>query len=331
MKIIQRDTTIDFLRATAIFLMIFLHTIAYYLAIPSINLLWDVLHFVVPIFLFYSLSLFYTKYQNIDVKTILSGIKKRLSRLFIPYYIFLIIASAIIYFFDRHNFTFDYFINSFLLIGGVDINWIILLFVIFTVLQPLLLYIRHRSYLLWNLFMAISFISTVVLLFYQPSTINYKLYFWIPWSIFLFYSYYHAHTKNRKLFYIINIICGVVLFFLSRFILVTQVKTLSLYKNEYPPNLYHLAYGFVILNFIFLIYPQKDLLPASIKKIIQFISINSYSLFFIHWLLIRIFAFYGFPWKYSWYLFFIAILISSLVIQYIFNVGLLLVRKQYNI
>lgn len=323
----QRNTTIDFLRALAIVLMIFLHVIAYYLRIPYIFFMWDVLHFVVPIFLFCSLYLFFSKYRTISFPEAVQYVKKRVVRLIVPYYLFVAGTFVLMHFGEPKNLNSLFVVNSLFLTGGIDINWIIFLFIVFTFLQPFLLYFKNRRPLVWYAFFMISVVSSVVLIFYIPPGINYRFYMWIPWSVFVFYSYYVAENQNRRYFYLINIFIGLAVFSLVRAVLLVRGGSIHLYNNEYPPNLYHLSYGWAVLNLIFFILVKKNIWSKSTERIIRFISVNSYALFFIHWLLIKVFAYYKYPWTYPWYSFFLAIIAMSLIVVFLLNA----VKKLFNL
>ena len=89
-------------------------------------------------------------------------------------------------------------------------------------------------------------------------------------------------------------------------------------NNKYPPNLYHLSYGVTMTFLLYLIF-QNITFPGVVKKIIQFFSFNSYSIFFIHFLLIKILRDQFDIGKFGWLGFLFIILALTVVVQLFAN------------
>lgn len=93
----MRNSTIDSLRGLAIVAMIMLHTNAYFLSRGGwVSFSWNWLHFAVALFVFCSVYLFWKK-APAQPYPVMEYIKKRVLRLLIPYYMFLLVFLQIIY------------------------------------------------------------------------------------------------------------------------------------------------------------------------------------------------------------------------------------------
>jgi len=306
-----RNGSIDFIRALAIIVMIYLHALAYYLDEKGVYFLWDIGQFAVPFFIFCSAYLFFVKdFPKKDFDP-LAYIKKRLSRLLIPYYIFLTIAFAVIYLTRPKELTPAFAANSILLVAGVDISWLVLLFVCFTFILPLLRYLIQNHSLFFNLYSLIAFFSGFYLLAFH-FRFNYRLIMWVPWSTILIYGYYYVKNAGNKKFLVFNIIGSLVVFILGFLYKKYPLPMIYLQANKYPPNAYFLSYGWFFLNLILLF-------DVGRYRIFYFVSRHSYSLFFIQWLVIYILVFYHWHFKVSWPIFFLLILIISFLIQIAVN------------
>ncbi|MBI3887543.1 acyltransferase family protein [Candidatus Microgenomates bacterium] len=131
----QRTQLIDTLRGLAMLVMILTHTTVFFLQDPSANFLWNWSHFAVPIFVFCSVYLFFQK-SLYDKIAFWSFVKKRFVRLLIPYYWFLLFFLIILFFTKPETLSIKYLLQSIFVIGGVDINWLVLLFMMITIILP---------------------------------------------------------------------------------------------------------------------------------------------------------------------------------------------------
>lgn len=322
----QRNQTIDSLRGISIIAMIMLHTNVFYLSQGGwVSFFWNWLQFAVPIFVFCSAYIFWQKPLSFEWSNIFSHIKKRVTRLLVPYYIFLLIFLPISFIRAPKNFNFTYIFKSLTLTGGIDINWLVLLFFIFIFLQIIIswLLIRHRCW--FYLYTVIVFISAVLLLFIRPK-FDYKLIMWLPWSLITIFAYYFVKYEKDNKRMIGNIFLATTLFVISYQLLMIWSHSLRFFNNKYPPNLYILSYGILSIAVLFLIFKFINSRFKTITNILSFYSLYSYEIFFIQYIVIYLLNTYLKTIKYSPIGFFIVVLSITTITQITLN----RLRKIYN-
>ncbi len=297
----SRFLNIDFLRALSILGMIAIHTLSYNMHTSLQIFLWDWLHFVVIGFVFCSGYVNASSYSEkiINLQTLLGWYKKRLLRLLIPFYIYLIVHYSLWIIFPKYlsgldlKKTIPYFLNSALLVSGDNLNWLVLLFLQITVIFPLLMYILNKKKAL------ITYLTISLLITFSFGVWNfhpyYRLIMWIPWSLILVLGIYTykldqkiSNLKIQLIRYSKVVFISAILYLIFYALWVHLDKSLILINNKYPPNLYYLFYG-ISVSFIILILGTLYFMKATIlEKFITFISTNSYQLFFIHFIILDI-------------------------------------------
>lgn len=309
----ERFGAIDFLRGVAIFVMIALHTLAYFLSNKLLYDLWNYGNFVVPIFIFVSAFLFFRKEIATRTELSFSYIKKRLSRLIIPYYIFLVVYFFLMFMFERHKLTGTFILKNITFLGGVDINWLVILFLYMSVLLPVLSFAQSKSRWTMSVVTVVSLLTSIFLLFFKLP-LSYKLTMWVPWLLVVAVAYYHAEYEENKNTLPIFFLLSTVVFLASWLILDSIPKNTGFFQNKYPPNLYLLSYGTMWIGALFLFYP----LISAQKQVMYFFNYfgkYSYTLFFIHYIVIYILA-KGTPYKtFGWLPFFIFVTLLSVLGQ----------------
>ncbi len=315
----KRNTSIDFLRGLAVLMMIAIHVTAYYLHQKTTYIIWDYIHFVVPIFAFCSAYVYFEKKSNAPFN--LGYIIKRAKRLLIPYYIFLIPFFSYVWIFNRKSFTAAALEKYFLLQGDRDLNWLVILFLYILLLLPFIKFLSGKKYLLW-IFFGISVTSSILLMFIKIP-IHFRLYMWLPWSIVLLFAYMVATLKDKKRFLFFSALLWLISFLLGRYLVQILGKTLVLTENKYPPNLYYLSYGMFWISIVYLIHNNISV-PQFIQTSFDFLSKYSYSLFFVHFL--YLFVIIGevkykmYPW-WAVSIFLLAIsIVTQLILNYLFNI-----------
>ena len=284
----KRLDYIDFVRAIGILGVIAIHTFSYNLTSPINNFIWNYLHFVVVAFVFcsgYVLTYFY-KNSFPNFSTTLLWYKKRILRLLIPFYSYLLIHFALFFLFPQFfsgldlKKSWDFFFKSVFLTGGVGIGWLPLLFLQLTLLFPIFLLLFKKRILL------ISYIifASLTALFFTIQTFPYSYYkyvMWIPWSLILIFSMYAAFNEplKQKLYVKIAVVSGIVFLFLTH-VLSFHHKSLSLIDYKYPPSLYYLSYATFMSSLLILL--CRTFLSKYLVSFWNFVSKNSYQLFFIH-------------------------------------------------
>ena len=302
-----RNKEIDNLRGLAMLAMIIIHATAYFLSNKAVYYLWDILEWAVPIFMFCSLYIFYKRPKKIDLK-------KRFSRLLIPYYIFLGAYFVLIYFFEKQKFNLGNISANVFLYGGLDFNWLVLLFLYLTLLMPLIFWLEKKKVWFYGFF-SLSLISSIYFIFHN---FNYRLVMWLPWSLFIFFTIFFVKNENNKKIMSLTAFSSLALFFGLRLMEARMGHDLSQYANKYPPTLYHISFGIFSIIVIYYLSKMKVFSFLWIDKLLDFLSFNSYSLFFIHILVIFSLTWMKFHFA-NWFTFFLAIFGLSSGIQILLN------------
>lgn len=314
----ERIHEIDMLRGLAMFSMIIIHATAYFLSNSFAHWLWDLSQFAVPLFIFCSAYLFFLKPFVFDLHEFIEYFKKRIIRLLIPYYIFGSIFLLIIYKYSHNDFSKDFIRRSVLIWGGIDFNWLVLLFLYFIFLLPLISWLYQNKRKLFYLYSCISFIVSLYLVFYQMP-LDYRLIMWLPWSLLVVFTLLFMKHKDSKVSLSLFLFGSLAVFTGLRFIELKIGHTLWQYNNKYPPNLYHLSFGIFWTCFLYMLAKKKVFSIPVIKNLFHFLSVNSYSIYFVHFMVIY-FLTLVIKMKFeAWYQFFLWILILTLGVQYIIN------------
>lgn len=314
----QRVDYIDNMRGLAIIVMMMLHTNAYFLQNPISSFIWNWGQFAVPVFIFCASYVFFQKHHLIsDSFNMVSYLITRLARLLIPYYIFVGVFCVLLFLKDPAKISVQYILENILIIRGIDINWLVLLFVFFTLLMPFVswLYLNKKWVLL--VYFLISFVSAAVLLFIKIQ-FNYRFIMWIPWSLLLIVNFFIVKYEKKP-----SILFGIFISSFVGFVFLYMVQkyfghSTIQYYNKYPPNLYHLL--FCVWSTIVVVFVSKTraFSFSPIKKALSFYSVNSYSIYFVHYCLL--FATTMFlKIKFNWITFFVFILVTTTLVQVFFN------------
>ncbi len=314
----HRSQEIDTLRGISMLAMILIHTNAYFLSFPFVHFLWNSMQFAVPVFIFCSAYLFFQKQTSLTFSTSLNHIKKRVSRLLIPYYLLLPFWFLIIYFSEPQKMDKTYIFQNLFLTGGMDINWLVVLFLYFAFLMPFIGYLKERNDFVLLIFALASSGSSFFFLFHT-FPYSYKLIMWLPWSLVIFFSLFFVMFEKQKWFYPITLVTTGLLFILTYTIQVWGHHSLIHYYNKYPPNLYHLSYGLFFITFLFFLAKRKVFWFAPIQVLLQFLSKHSYPLYFIHYFIIFIITLSIKSVKFGWIDFFLTVLILSIAAQSALN------------
>ncbi|MBP9691332.1 acyltransferase family protein [Candidatus Woesebacteria bacterium] len=313
-----RNTTIDFLRGLAVLLMIFVHATAYFLHDPVVHFLWDYTHVIVPFFVFCSAFVYF---QKKEVTTLsISYIAKRLKRLLIPYYLYLLPLFGLIYM-QTNSLSLSTIWNNVTWGQGRDVGWLVVLFIYLLVLIPLMHFMYTSHKWLFRAYAISAFISTVVLLFI-PSPVPFRFLMWLPWSFFLIYTILFAKHGQNKFVGITILFVSAVVFLVTRDIREMIGGSLVLTENKYPPNLNYLSYGIFFTTLFYYAHSfldAKKWYPTALQKAFDFLSNNSYSLFFIHFLYLRWIVNEGLHKAWGWFGFFVILVIISSATQLIWN------------
>ncbi len=312
----MRNELIDNLRGFAIIVMILTHTTAFFPGDKIAYFLWNWSHFAVPIFIFCSAYLFLQKALH-KPPSFLAYFKKRFMRLVVPYYIFLGFFLLCLLLISPKMLTAKYILQSLFIIGGVDINWMVLLFLFVTALLPFFVWSYKKSRIIFGLFFTAALTSTYWLLYYH-SSVSYKLIMWLPWSLMFFFTlFYVQHQAKKRLLGLLLLTTSVI--FICAYIIQSSLShSLVLIHNKYPPNIFYLSYGMTIV--LALTFLDKYIFKnALVLKILNFFSRHSYSIYFLHYTILTVLAAFIKTFHFNWTSFFLLVIGLTFSLQYSYN------------
>jgi peptidoglycan/LPS O-acetylase OafA/YrhL len=304
----NRFLEIDLLRGIAMLAMILIHTCYYFLSDPTALFIWNWSQFAVPVFIFCSAYLFFQKPKDLS----LEYVRKRIGRLLYPYYIFLLFFIPIYFLINPDTSQIKYIFQSIFVIGGVDINWLVLLFIQFTIIFPLFFSMHNQNKILFYIYSVIAFVSSCLFIFYKLP-FNQKFLMWLPWSVIPIFTLYFVNNHNKKSFMRIMAIISTLLFFTSYYLEVLTNHKLGMYENKYPPTIYFLSYGILMTILLYLL--SKLIMKSKLlTSFFAFLSVYSYPMYFIHYTILIVLAtqvrFFT-----HWSIFFLTILTVTIAIQ----------------
>ncbi len=314
-----RNREIDFLRGLSIFVMILIHTNAYFLHDPVAKLLWDYSQFAVAAFIFCSAYLFFQRTIHFDWKTVLQYVRKRIGRLLLPYYIFLIFWFPLIWFGEPKKLTPSFIFRQLTLTSPEnDISWLVLLFISFVLIMPFLALVKSRMRWGFYLYFLAGFLSSLIFLFYTPP-LSFKLTMWLPWSTVIVFGFYTVNSNKKQWFFPATIIGSLILFIMLRSIQQAAGHSLIQYDNKYPPNLYHIAYGIFSISLLYFLFTKGFLNVPVTRPLLVFFSRYSYSIYFLHYLIIFFITVFLKHVSFTWITLFLTVLTTTLSIQWLLN------------
>lgn len=298
--------------------MILTHTTAYFLSIKSVYRLWDIIHFVVPIFVFCSSYIYYHQ-PAADLSGFFPFFKKRVIRLLVPYYVFLLFYFLLVFFFEPKKINLDIIIRNLTLTGGVDINWLVVLFIYFVILTPFVYAVKKKLPVLFAVFSMASLASGFIFLNHYPP-FDYRLIMWLPWSTIIIFSYYLADWEKNGCSPSKSIIPAGLFFICFWFLIKQTGHSMIFQNNKYPPNLYYLSYGIFWTSLLYFFHKKFLYQLGLVNKIFGFFSRHSYSLFFIHYIVIYFIFHTPVYRRLDWIGFTIVVLFLSVILQLILSV-----------
>lgn len=313
----KRNTTVDFLRGLAMVLIILIHVTVYFRSDRLAQVLWEYSQVAVPIFIFCSGYIYFSKSK---AETLNIGyFSKRIKRLVIPYYAYLIFFFLYALLFRQSVISLKNMVQKilFLNISSRDLDWLVVLFLYFMVIMPLIRFLSKRPRLLW-IYGVLSFSSGVLLLFVDTQH-AFRLIMWLPWSIVMIVTYLVVRYEHTSWFFRSAIFISSGIYLVSKSILLARGDTLVLTENKYPPNIYYLSYGIFLMLILYVLYRRYGSSLTLLQKSCDFLSHHSYSIFFIHFLILEYFLDFTEYKKLEWWGLFGAVFGLTIVVQFLFN------------
>lgn len=312
MNFSQRFPEIDLIRGIAMVAIIVIHVAAYFLTNRFVFFVWNSLQFAVVTFIFCSAYLFFKKSDSQKLSSLKYFIK-RAQRLLIPYFAYLVVLFILMKL-NGEVLSINSVVRYITLTTrSNDLSWLVVLMLTLTPVMLILRIIKNKKFA-YLFFVLASFFSALVFLFYTPD-VNFKLIMWLPWSLILITTDYFVSNENKSFFFPKFLTASLAVFIATLIIKILAVTSLIQYDNKYPPNLFHLSYGLFITAILYW-YAKKIIRFATIHKIFTFFSKYSYSIFFIHILVIySLINFTGIR-TYGVFIFLTTIICVTIFIQY---------------
>lgn len=288
----HRDMHIDVLRAMAILWMIVMHINPSFPQYAWANFIWNIGQWVVPAFILCSIAVDRENVQSF--KGYVSYLIKRLKRLLVPYYLWLISYLFLTVVLGGKVLTFSYVWKNILLVGGSNYNWLIFLFVIVTVAVPVLRFIAHKSEVWSVLFYFVA--ASVSVIFVQNRSYfnaNYRWWMIIPWwgitlAVILLLQWW---KKKRYANIAALFITSLSVYWYWYLYFLRNGASTHTFPHKYPPDIYFFNFGIwsVIVAFVLTFFLARRLNPSGyISRFLTFTSKFSYTIFFVHILVLYV-------------------------------------------
>lgn len=308
----QRLPEVDDLRGISIIVMILIHTNAYFLGNKWAYNTREISQFAVVAFLFCSAYLSLLKpYPTLS--EIIPYMGKRLKRLLIPFYIFFTFYLGFMAFALDKKYSLSYIFQSYALTGGIDFNWLVLLFIELMIVTPFIQYLFAKNKIGLYVYSFIALTSSIIFLKYTPLP-YFRPIMWLPWSFVIVYTlYFNKLWNNKKIFLAVTVLFGLIFVITQQFVLAPFHHSFSMYANKYPPNLYHISYSLFAVNIIYFLSRKQFFSSSLVQSVVNFFSVYSYTIFFIHIVVIE--AVRAWIKPNNWILFFLLVTYITALIQ----------------
>lgn len=253
---------------------------------------------------------------------------KRIKRLLIPVYLFLILifvswyCASLLHFSKLPDNFNTIIINSFLLLNENSIGfiWIIRVFLFMMIMTPLLHQIKLDSTRCILLTLSCLAILNIVCVSFYNSSNSLSLINFLNKEVFIYsFAYFIVFTAGRclkvsnfKRFLLLTLfglttlsICIIYIHYTGSSFIITDYK--------YPPRLYFISYGMIISLVLFLLF--KKYIPRSINdnKVFKFIGCNTIWIYLWHIPLQEIINTFVLHWFIKW----LILVISSCIVFYL--------------
>lgn len=289
----KRDIVIDILRGLAILTIMLMHVQAYYLSNSTIAILWNFSQWVVPTILLASVAVMPSPRATITFAEYTRYLSKRLKRLLIPYWISIGIYFFLQYLTPGNAMSPLAIAGNIFLFGGIDYNWLVLLFIYLTAFLPLLdtIYLRSK-YLYLTLFVFFCGIS-LLYSFDRTFITTYSRIFMLPtWlAIAMLCRIVLDWYRARQWSYITALaVLSAAAFFTYFVTVVTQgSNAVFLFKHKYPPDTVFVTYSALSISLALLLgrslvklLLHADRLGRPFIRFLTYLSKHSYEFYFIH-------------------------------------------------
>lgn len=284
----NRDINLDLLRFLGVLIIMVAH------ARPP-GWLYQLRNFGTPLLIVASALTYSVIYSNREMMTS-AFIKKRLSRLVLPAWVFLVFGFCVTYIVaaltqTAYPFSRNEIIESFTFYDGIGFVWIFKVYIILALLTPLALKLSQSSasnqtyfsvlaavYILYELIVAslTEIISPQLTEFF-----NSVVFVIAPYSVLYFYGMRLPSLSTKQ-------VTGVIFISLMIFLMLMILKFISLgefvptQEFKYPPRLYYLSYAFFALNLVYLICRNLSITNQAVRNVVVWLSSHSLWIYLWH-------------------------------------------------
>lgn len=281
----------------------------------------------------------YTNFKNYC-----QAIGKRIERLVIPAYIFIVcvLLSAYLlclyldipYIYDKTN-----IINAFLLIDGIGYVWIIRILLINALLTPILFKLAEcRSiYVYIGIILFLILLKVLFMMFpYNGNFAHFVFNYFILYSAGYFGIALYTLVLKKSAYKTVNIhlIAGLIILLSYKILCNWNYGDDLFILEKHPPMLDWLVYGVLITDILLIISKKLEFKIRDNNILLiatTWFSINSFQIYFIHaWLIIMFNIFSNAsdtPIIISWWLKFILVFLLSILIKILYDMTKMTFRK----
>ncbi|MGF1909260.1 acyltransferase [Vibrio kasasachensis] len=282
----MRDFDIDILRFIGLAMIVLAH-------VEPPGFIFQMRNFDVPLMVMISGMSFAISYDNKD--SYCSFICKRISRLLLPVWLFLTGYFLLQWLFipNSDDLNFETIMNSYLLIDGIGYVWIIKVFLLVSIVSPLL-YRFHRNTISDSLYftvIAIIFIVYECIRFVSMPYVDEGLlksmslvtHYLVPYAIIFSIGLRLKSIPHKALFTLI-IVSGTVFLSICVTLYVLSGSVIPTQELKYPPSIYYCSYAILISCVLFYVIGRyNEYIEFNIfKLIISFCARNSIWIYLWH-------------------------------------------------
>lgn len=315
----DRVIFIDYLKVIGLFCIILAH-------VCTNPYILQVRNFDVPLMVIISGFLAIDSYKRSmeNNSSLFSYYWKRISRLLIPTWIFLSLYFALVFLFvlitkGNYPYSSSTILRSFLLLDGIGYVWIIRVYLICSLLIPLVFYFNDKIESGKMKFLILLVIYTlyegiVFLKIHDSSLIfNFIIAYAIPYGIIYVLGMLSKKTSSNDdmkislMFIMIFIFSSICIFLISSEIQPTQIM-------KYPPTIYYISYALFVSFLLLGVFKR-----ISLKKMgfIEFCSKSSLWIYLWHILFLYVIPFlFG---QINWIVYYIIVIVCSIGTCYVQN------------
>ena len=290
----SRSHHIDVLRAIATVMIVVTHVLQYHLHNFLTTFVWNYIHFAVVLFVFCSVSVLLPSVERMEMNasSLFAWCKKRFWRLIKPFYVYiaahalLILLLPSIFNGNGLKLTPTFLLDSITLSGGINFNWLVLLFIEIALVFPLIYKVSQKKN--WSIGWGIASFCFIVATLFMPELRSiYRPIMIIGWSLIVLLSILVVQSKIKAFHVFLGAfaVFSLLLLVPDSFLAGANLSS-RLIDHKYPPDVYYLSYATMMSMAVFFLGKAKFWDYSWLKEPISYISRHSYEIFFIHYIVL---------------------------------------------